>query len=615
MKTIRFAGISERRIFASIPGMSLLTLHGISMAFGGPKVLDDVSVNIEAGDRACITGRHGEGKATLLKIMAGLMEPDSGETLPAPGLRTAYLSQDVPADESGTCREVASKGLDEVSAKGLPPLLSQLGVPSDALFNTLSGGLRRRVKLAAALAGEPGLLLLDEPTNHLDIDSIEWLEGYLARARCACVFVTHDREFLRRTARRVFDLTHGRLAGWNCSYDEFLRRKAELEAEEDRLWQRKEKRLAAEEEWIVHGVTARRARNMGRVEALRRLREEIAGRRAKLGTSRISQGEIAASGQLVAKLDGVSFAYAPGAEPIVNDFSALVLRGERIGLIGPNGAGKTTLLKLILGKLEPTAGSVRLGTRVDATFFDQLRSELDPEKSVAENLADGRDQVTVAGVRRHIYGYLQDFLFTPERARTPVRALSGGEKARLLLAKLFLSPGNLLVMDEPTNDLDVETLELLEEQLIAYPGTLLLVSHDRAFIDHVVTSSFVLTGGGRVHVCPGGYEDWKREEKALRAAERPDEEKPASARAEEKPAATKAARGKLGFNEKRELARLPGEIKALEDEIAAIETDLSTGSLFLTDPAKAAAESTRLPLARAELETKLERWMELEELQ
>lgn len=585
------------------------------MAFGGPKVLDDVSVNIEEGDRACITGRNGEGKSTLLKIMAGLSEPDAGEVLPSPGLHTTYLSQEVPADEPGTCREVAEKELDETSRKGLPPLLSQLGVPADAVFNTLSGGLRRRVKLAAALAGSPGLLLLDEPTNHLDIASIEWLEGYLARARCACVFVTHDRAFLRRTARRVFDLTHGRLAGWNCSYDEFLRRKADLEAEEERLWQRKEKRLAAEEEWIVHGVTARRARNMGRVEALLKLRAEIAGRREKIGTSRISQGEIAASGQLVAKLDNVSFAYGPDAEPIVRDFSALVLRGERIGLIGPNGAGKTTLLKLLLGKLEPTSGSVKLGTRVDATFFDQLRSALDPDKSVADNVAEGRDQVVVAGVRRHIYGYLQDFLFTPERARTPVRALSGGEKARLLLAKLFLAPGNLLVMDEPTNDLDVETLELLEEQLLAYPGTLLLVSHDREFLDHVVTSSFVLRGGGRVHLCPGGYEDWKREEAALKATEATIEPASSQPLTEEKTAATKASRGKLGFNEKRELARLPGEIKALEEEVASLETELSAGTIFQTDPAKAAADAARLPLAQAELEAKLERWMELEDLQ
>ena len=599
--------------------MSLLTLHGIGMAFGGPKVLRDVSVNVEDGDRACVTGRNGEGKSTLLRIMAGLLEPDEGEVLRAPGLRVAYLSQDVPGDEDGTAAEVVARaaagapGADVAGAR----FLTQLGIDGAARFNGLSGGQRRRVRLAAALATGPGLLLLDEPTNHLDVETIEWLETFLARARLACVFVTHDRAFLRRTARRVFDLDRGRLAGWNCGYDEFLRRRAELDAEEERLWERREKRLATEEQWLVHGVTARRARNVGRLAALNRLREEIAGRRAKVGASRLSVGEVAGSGEIVARMEGVSFAYPGAPAPIVRDLTATVVRGERLALIGPNGSGKTTLLNLLLGRLAPQSGTVRLGARVEPAFFDQLRTTLDPARSVRENLAGDHDFVTVAGVRRHVYGYLQDFLFLPERARTPVAALSGGERARLLLARLFLAPGNLLVMDEPTNDLDVETLELLEEKLLEWPGTLILVSHDREFLDHVATSSLVLLGDGRVHACPGGWSDWLREKPAVLArlapsAAAPERSRPAASPTDSPPPRP-APRARLGFNEKRELDRLPAEIDALEREVAAIESALADGTAYARDPARAAADARRLPIAREELEAKVARWMELSE--
>ena len=595
--------------------MSLLTLRDVSVAFGGPPVLQDVRLNVEAGDRACVTGRNGEGKSTLLKVMAGILEPDAGEVVRSEGLRAAYLSQDVPADEPGTAAEVAG------GTAAARRFLTQLGVPADAPFSTLSGGQRRRAKLAAALAPEPDLLLLDEPTNHLDVESIEWLETFLSRARLACVFVTHDRAFLRRVSRRVFDLDRGRLSGWNCDWPTFLRRKDELLAQEERAWEKKAVKLRQEEHWIVHGVTARRSRNMGRVEALLKLRAEIAERRARAGAAKLSVGAGALSGEIVVKAEGATFAWPGAAAPIIENLDALVLRGERVGVLGPNGSGKTTLLRLLLGRLAPQSGRIALGARVEPVFLDQLRGALDPEKSVAENVSEGHDQVTVNGTSRHVLGYLQDFLFAPDRARTPVKALSGGEKARLLLAKLFLRPGNLLVLDEPTNDLDVETLELLEEQLLAYRGTILLVSHDRDFLDHVVTSSLVLLGGGRVHLCPGGYADWARERAALAAAagggrgakvERVEPEpkpvrNPSDAEAPRRPR-------RLGFNEKRELEALPAAIEALEAEIAGIEAALADGTAYARDAKRAAADAARLPAAREELEAKLERWMELSEL-
>ena len=527
-------------------------------------------------------------------------------------LRAAYLSQDVPADEPGTAAEVAG------GTAAARRFLTQLGVPADAPFSTLSGGQRRRAKLAAALAPEPDLLLLDEPTNHLDVESIEWLETFLSRARLACVFVTHDRAFLRRVSRRVFDLDRGRLSGWNCDWPTFLRRKDELLAQEERAWEKKAVKLRQEEHWIVHGVTARRSRNMGRVEALLKLRAEIAERRARAGAAKLSVGAGALSGEIVVKAEGATFAWPGAAAPIVENLDALVLRGERVGVLGPNGSGKTTLLRLLLGRLAPQSGRIALGARVEPVFLDQLRGALDPEKSVAENVSEGHDQVTVNGTSRHVLGYLQDFLFAPDRARTPVKALSGGEKARLLLAKLFLRPGNLLVLDEPTNDLDVETLELLEEQLLAYKGTILLVSHDREFLDHVVTSSLVLLGGGRVHLCPGGYADWAREREALAAAAggpKGEDRKPKAERPDPRPADAAPPRRprRLGFNEKRELEALPASIEALEAEIAGIENALADGTAYARDAKKAAADAARLPAARAELEAKLERWLALSE--
>ena len=550
--------------------------------------------------RACVTGRNGEGKSTLLKVIAGRLEPDRGEIIRAPGLRTAFLEQEVPSDRPGTVREIA------LSEK----LISQMGLEADVPFNTLSGGLRRRVLLARVLADEPDLVLLDEPTNHLDIESIEWLESFIRRqSETAFLFVTHDRAFLKSVATFVYDLDRGQLAGWNCDYRTFLQRKADLQADEAALWLKKAKKLAQEEAWIRQGVKARRTRNQGRVEALRQLRLEFANRRTAQGASSIRIDTAAASGDRVVKIEDISFAY--GDRPVIRHFTADILRGERIGVVGGNGAGKTTLLKLLTGALAPTSGAVTLGTRVEMAFFDQLHAQLDPALTVKEVVAQDRDVVSVGGVQKHVYSYLADFLFTPERARSPVKALSGGEKARLLLARLFLRPSNLLVMDEPTNDLDVETLELLEEQLLNYRGTLLVVSHDRAFLDNVVTSTYLLTGDGEVRVCAGGYAEAKKLEKAVKAerAERAEKAAPPSTPPPQPPQAPR----KLNNRETRELEALPGKMEALEAEIAEVESALADPSIYAKDNARAVALTARLPVARAELDAAETRWLELSE--
>jgi len=450
----------------------LLSLKDVSLAFGGPRVLDNVSLSISRGMRAALTGRNGEGKSTLFKVIQGALEPDSGEIVRAPGLKVAYVPQDVPAGDSR------------------------------------SGGEIRRARLEEALLSQPDLLLLDEPTNHLDIEAIDWLEGMIRRQRnMAVVLVTHDRRFLRRVANQIFDLDRGELSGWECDYETFVRRKADLLADEAVYWERKSKKLAQEEAWIRRGVKARTTRNEGRVAALMKLREEFAARRKQIGVSSMKLDTAAPGGVRVAKIENLGFAW-PGGRTIVSGFTADILRGERIGILGRNGAGKTTLLRLLTGSLAPTEGSVTLGTNTELAFLDQLRGELKPELTVGENVASDRDEVIVGGVKKHVYSYLADFLFPPERVRTPVKALSGGERARLMLAKLFLRPANLLIMDEPTNDLDIETLELLEEQLLNYGGTLLVVSHDREFLDNVVTSTFVLEGDGKVCQYPGGYADY-----------------------------------------------------------------------------------------------------------
>ena len=460
----------------------LLSLKDVSLAFGGPPVLDRVSLSVSRGLRAALTGRNGEGKSTLMKVIAGMREADSGEIVRAPGLKVAYVGQDVSA------------------------------------IDGRSGGQSRRARLEEALLSQPDLLLLDEPTNHLDTEAIDWLEAMLKRMRdSAVLLVTHDRRFLRRVATSIFDLDRGELAGWPCDYTTFVKRKADLLADEAVYWERKSKKLREEEAWIRRGVKARTTRNEGRVAALKKLRAEFAARRARVGTATMRLDTAAPGGERVLKVEKLSFAY-PGGRPIVSDFTADILRGERIGILGRNGAGKTTLLNLLTGRLAPSSGSVTPGTGVEMAFLDQLRGELKDDLTVGENIASDRDEVVVGGVRKHVYSYLADFLFPPERVRTPVKALSGGERARLMLAKLFLRPANLLVMDEPTNDLDIETLELLEEQLLAYRGTLLLVSHDREFLDNVVTSTFVLEGDGSVKCYPGGYSDYESQKAAAAKA-------------------------------------------------------------------------------------------------
>ena len=571
----------------------LLSLHGVSLAFGGDSVLDGVSLNVESGVRACVTGRNGEGKSTLLKVIAGLIEPDAGEIIRAPGLKVAFLEQEVPSDRDGTVEEIARSG----------KIISQMGLDPAAVFNSLSGGLRRRVLLARALADDPDLVLLDEPTNHLDIASIEWLEAFIRRqTETAFLFVTHDRAFLKSVATYVYDLDRGILSGWNCDYRTFLQRKADLQADEAALWAKKAKKLAQEEAWIRQGVKARRTRNQGRVEALRQLRLEFANRRTAPGTTTLRVDTAAASGDRVIKIENLSFSYGDGRE-IVKDFTADVLKGERIGVVGGNGTGKTTLLKLLTGSLAPTSGLVTLGTRVEMAFFDQLHAQLDREMTVKEVVARDRDTVTVGGVTKHVFAYLADFLFTPERARTPVKALSGGEKARLLLAR----------MDEPTNDLDVETLELLEEQLLDYKGTLLVVSHDRAFLDNVTTSCYVLAGDGVVRPCAGGYAEASRLLKQVKEAAA----EAVSARAEERPqrkSDEKTRPRKLSYKEQRELEALPERIASLEAEIAEIESSLGDPAFYTKDASRASALSERLSTAKDELDAAETRWLELSEL-
>lgn len=585
--------------------MALITLHNITVGFGNAPVLENVSLSVEPGARACVTGRNGEGKSTLLKVLAGILPPDSGEVLKDRSVRVAYLPQDVPEDRPGTVSEILRAATHDAAREHVADAVAtRLGLPGGATFNALSGGMRRRVLLGCALVQEPHLLLLDEPTNHLDIASIRWLEGFLANAPFACLFITHDRAFLRAVAKSVFDLDRGILSGWDCDYQTFLRRKADLLADEAVYWERKSKKLSEEEAWLRRGVKARTCRNEGRVAALMKLREEFAQRRTQTGTATLSLGSAGRTGDIVYRCEGVSVGYEPG-HPVLRDVTLRILRGERVGILGGNGAGKTTLLRLILGQLEPLRGTQQIGSNVQTAFFDQLRGALNPEATVAENVAEGKEYVTVGGVRKHIFGYLGDFLFTPERARTPVKALSGGERARLLLARLFLNPGNLLVMDEPTNDLDIETLELLEEELANYKGTLLLVSHDRDFIDHVATSVLVIEEG-RVTAYPGGYSDWQEARRRQSAAAAPADSKPSARPAA--PAAPKRdnAATRLSYREQQLLKTLPETIDRLETKIAELNAALAAPG------ADYAVLSAELAAAEGELEQAVEQYFDVE---
>ncbi len=628
--------------------MSLVSLKKISISFGHPALLEGLDLSIEKGERVCLIGRNGEGKSTLMKILTGELSPDSGEIRVAQGVGIARLSQEVPQDYSGKVFDMVADGLGKLAGlikdyhaacleladdggeaalnhlsrsqqametaggwqleQRVEQVISRMNLDPDAEFSGLSGGMKRRVLLAKALAAEPGLLLLDEPTNHLDIESIAWLEEFLLNWRGSLLFITHDRAFLRRLATRIVELDRGKISDWPGDWDNYLRRKAEMENAEAKENARFDKKLAQEEVWIRQGIKARRTRNEGRVRQLQAMREAARQRRKKQGTANLEMNKAENSGKLVCEAENVSYAWDD--KTIIRDFSTTILRGDKIGIIGPNGCGKSTLLNLLLGRLQPDQGQIKMGTKVEVAYFDQLRAQLDEDATVIDNVAGGSDTVTVNGRSKHIVGYLQDFLFPPARARQPVKALSGGERNRLLLAKLFVKPANLLVMDEPTNDLDVETLELLEELLLEYKGTLLLVSHDRVFLDNVVSSSLVFEGNGIVNSYVGGYSDWLAHKEA---SSRTSEELIDAQKTEKTSAKSRKSSAKLGYKEQRELDALPGEIEQLEAERETIEKALSDPALYQENPEQVSVFSARMQELDSILEEKYAYWDELEE--
>ena len=575
--------------------MPLITIRDLTIRFRGPVLLDGVSCQIEPSQRIGLLGRNGSGKTTLMRIIRGEMEPDSGEVIFSPGTRVSLLPQDVPQDLEGTLQEIVARGIpydpeDHDAAwkaeHKVEQILARMELPIEKRFETLSSGMKRRVLLAQALVASPDILLLDEPTNHLDIDAISWLEEFLARWNATFIFVTHDRMFLRKLAQRIIEIDRGRLFDWSCDYDTFLTRKEAALASEEKQNALFDKKLAQEEVWIRTGIKARRTRNEGRVRALEELRKVRSDRRQLTGKVNLEIQEGQRSGMLVAEVDNVSFAY--GTQSIVKDFSTTIMRGDKIGIIGPNGVGKTTFLRIILGQLEPQAGTVKLGTNLNLAYFDQLREQLDDNASVAENLGDGNDSVQINGQSRHILGYLQDFLFTPERARTPVRFLSGGERNRVLLARLFAKPANVIVLDEPTNDLDAETLELLEERLVSFQGTVLLVSHDREFLNNVVSSTIAFEEGN-VREYVGGYDDWLRQRQAAKMEELARVKAAAPTRSEDKP-----KKRKLSYKEQRELDSLPKAIEQAEAEIAKLHEIMAFPDFYQQPGEKIAQEQAKL---------------------
>ena len=645
--------------------MALIQFRDVSIRFVGPPLLEGVNLTIEPGERLSLIGRNGEGKSTLLKLIQGQLEPDDGQIVRSAGLTTAMLSQDVPDDISGRIYDIVAQGISELgdlliryhdvshavaeAASGgegdlaalqreldrlghrleeenawqlqsrVESVLRQMTLDGEQDAAVLSAGMKRRVLLARALVSQPDILLLDEPTNHLDIDSIDWLEQYFESFRGTLLFVTHDRVFLRKLSSRILDLDRGRLSSYECDYDTYCQRKeSDLAAEEEQNLQF-DKKLAEEEVWIRQGIRARRTRNEGRVRALKQLREVRRERRERIGKARISMQEAQASGRLVLEAKGVGFGF--GERTIVHDFSTMIMRGDKIGLIGPNGIGKTTFLKLLLGELKPQQGEIRYGTRLEISYFDQLHAQLDDEKSVMDNLGLGSDHVMIGGVKKHIYGYMQDFLFSPERARSLVKFLSGGERNRLLLARLFSKPSNVLVLDEPTNDLDAETLQLLEQLLIEYSGTVLMVSHDREFLNNVVTDTYAFEGTGLVKPYAGGYDDYlhvKRIQQAEAAQAAAASAKPkgqgSAAPAKAAQQKTSAAGGKrLTYGEQLELEKLPAKIEELETRKSDIHDRMSQPDFYSQDQKTIAVATAELEAVEAELAKAYARWEELEE--
>jgi ABC transport system ATP-binding/permease protein len=631
----------------------LVSFDHVSLAFGHLPLLDEAAFQVEQGERVAVLGRNGAGKSTLLRVIGGEQAPDTGTVWTAPGVRIARLEQDVPFSTDRAVFDVVADGLGELSdlvaayhhaavavADAATPalleklgrlqhdleerdgwrieqrielVLSRLSLPSDVAVDTLSGGWKRRVLLARALVSAPDLLLLDEPTNHLDLEAIMWLETFLAESAGAIVFVTHDRAFLQRVATRIVDIDRGRLTSWPGAYATFLRKRDERLANDDIAQEKFDKRLAVEEAWLRRGVKARRTRDEGRVRSLLAMREKRATRRESLGQVRLRIEQAGTSGQMVLEAEDVSKAFE--GRPVVRHFSARIMRGDRVGLIGPNGAGKTTLLRLLLGQMTPDEGEVRRGANVQIAYYDQQREQLDPDRTVFDTLADGNDTVTVNGRSRHVNAYLRDFLFPPERAQSPVRSLSGGERNRLLLARLFTRPANLLVLDEPTNDLDLETLELLEAQLVDWRGTLILVSHDRAFLDNVVTSTLVFEGEGRVREYVGGYEDWLRQQAVALAPEAGNQPSlkvqkgGAETRLDEAEVRSAAAPAKkLSYMERRELNGLPARIEVLERERSALDAVIADPDFYKEPAATIAQTLERAKMIEPELADLYARW-------
>jgi ATP-binding cassette subfamily F protein uup len=650
--------------------MPLIALDHIRMAYGHLPLLDDAALQVEPGERVCLIGRNGSGKSTLMQIVAGELPPDGGTVWRQPGTRVARLVQDVPLTDTREVFDVVADGLGDLStlisdyhhaahavaAHGNDADLDQLGrlqheleerdgwrleqrvelvltkldLPAEARVDTLSGGWRRRVLLARALVAQPDLLLLDEPTNHLDIEAIAWLEQFLIEYPGAVLFITHDRAFLKRLATRIVEIDRGALTSWPGDYETYLRRRDELRDAEAGAAGKFDKKLAEEEVWLRRGVKARRTRDEGRVKALLAMRAERAARRTELGTVRMRVEAAERSGQMVFEAEGVSKSY--GGPVVVKDFSTRILRGDRIGLIGPNGAGKTTLLRLLLGEIQPDCGDIRMGANVQVAYYDQQREQLDPEQTLFDTIGGGNDTVTVAGRPRHVHSHLSDFLFPPERARSPVKSLSGGERNRLLLARLFTRPANVLILDEPTNDLDLETLELLEDQLVEFAGTVLLVSHDRVFLDNVVTSTLVFEGDGIITEYVGGYEDWLRQREAppvrkltreaapatAKAAPAPRPDRPAMAPVQAAPKPIKAAaapappKKKLSYKEQREYDELPTRIERLENEQRELEARVASPGFYKEGAETIAKTLARLEAVPQELVGVIARWDELD---
>ena len=637
--------------------MSLLSFTDVSLAYGLNPLLQKVSFQLERGERACLIGRNGAGKSSLFKLVSGEQTSDEGEIWYAPGLKIGQLPQELPEAGELLVYDVVAAGLTGVGellaeyhhlvhgemgeaelerlekvqsrleAKDgwrlnqlVETTLTRLGLPAEKRMSELSGGWRRRVLLAQALVAEPDVLLLDEPTNHLDIHTIAWLEQVLLDFRGAVLFITHDRQFLQALATRIMELDRGQLIDWQGDYASFLEHKEQQLAAEASANALFDKRLAQEEVWIRQGIKARRTRNEGRVRALKAMRDERARRVERQGRASFQLETADASGKRVIEVENISFAY-PGQRPLIRDLSTVILRGDRIGLIGNNGSGKSTLLKLLLGQLEPGTGTVKHGTRLEVAYFDQLRGQLDLERSVIDNISEGRDFIEINGERRHIISYLGDFLFSPERSRTPVKALSGGERARLLLARLFSKPANMLVLDEPTNDLDVETLELLEEVLAGFDGTVLIVSHDRVFLDNVVTSSLVFEGNGKVREYVGGYADWLRQGGRIESlaewgddAAAPPAAEPEVSQVVESPAA-QVGKPKLSYKLQRELDNLPELLERLERELETIQQQINDPDFYQQAHEQTAPVIEALAVKQAELDAALERWAELDDMQ